>query len=281
MLYYGILLLILASLSWSLLDILRKKLVQNMEPLALTTALCIGQACLFSLVALFANPGFPEPAYWLWGVIGATLALFAALGLNLSLHVSPLSQSIPMLSLTPAFAVLNGFLLLDEKITVLQGIGLVASTIGAAGFGLDKGWTKAKGAYMMVGVAFLLAMTMAVDKRAVQHAEVVVHACFQACFISICLVLYVALRGRIKTLQPVLVHNKKYFLAVLAFALAVGLQLEAVKYLHVSVLEAVKRCIGLFSSIFAGYLIFSEAITAKKIYSAFLLAIGVLFLLFL
>ena len=222
MLYYGITLLILSSLCWALLDVLRKKLVQNMDPLTLTTALCSGQACLFSAAAIIVNPAFPDAAYWIWGILGATLALFAALGLNWSLHVSPLSQSIPMLSLTPAFAVLNGFLLLDEQITWLQGFGLVASTIGAAGFGLDKGWTKAKGAYMMVGVAFLLSMTMAVDKRAVQHAEVVVHACFQACLISLCLLSYVALRQKMKTLKPIVVHKKKYFLAVLAFALAVA-----------------------------------------------------------
>ena len=76
-------------------------------------------------------------------------------------------------------------------------------------------------------------------------------------------------------------HKKKYLLAVLVFALAVGLQLEAVQYLHVSVLEAIKRCIGLFSSIFAGYLVFAEEITKKKLISATCLAVGVVILLML
>ena len=281
MLLYGITLLLLASLCWSTLDVLRKMLVQNIEPLPLTTALCIGQAGLFCMVLIFVSPTMPETTYWMYGILCAFLSLIAALGLNWSLHLSPLSQSIPMLSLTPAFAVLNGVLLLNEDIGALQGIGLVLSTIGAAGLGLEKGWTQAKGAYLMMGVAFLFAMTMVLDKMALQHADVIVHASFQSVLISISLLVYLFLRRKIQSLAPVTIYKKQYFLAVVVFALAVGLQLEAVKYLHVSVLEAIKRCIGLFASIFAGYLFFSEEITRKKILSAILLAVGVVILLVL
>ena len=58
---------------------------------------------------------------------------------------SPLSQCIPMLCLTPAFAVVHGYLLLDETLHLSQICGLILSAVGAAGFGLEKGWSRAKG----------------------------------------------------------------------------------------------------------------------------------------
>ena len=272
---YGLTLMLLASLCWAGLDGLRKHLVRDVEPLTLTAALCFGQSILFAI--LFIKDGMPIPSeiYWKIGIFCSLISLCAAIGLNWSLRLSPLSQSIPMLSLTPAFALIHGNLLLRESMSDLQMLGLLLSAVGAVGFGLEKGWSKSKGAYIMVGVAFLFSLTMALDKLALQHAKMTSHALFQASLITVVLAGYLLFKGQTDAL-PILWNSKKtYVCAVLLFTLAVAFQLEAVQWLPISLLEAGKRCIGLFSSIVVGLYFFSEPISRKKMASAVLLAIGV------
>ena len=203
---YGLFLLLLASLCWATLDVQRKFLVQKMSPLTLTAALCFGQAFLFLFA--YGAAGFPIPAtgYWIYGGLCSLIALVAAIGLNWALRISPLSQCIPMLCLTPAFAVIHGYILLGETLNRPQLIGLVLSAIGAAGFGLEKGWSRAKGAYMMMGVAFLFSLTMALDKVALQHASVTAHAFFQASAITVLLSLVMFFLK-----HPFLVEINNYF----------------------------------------------------------------------
>ncbi|MEC7984711.1 MAG: DMT family transporter [Myxococcota bacterium] len=272
---WGLVLLVMASLCWATLDVQRKYLVQKMNPLTLTAALCFGQALLFLFA--YGAVGFPIPdaGYWMYGVLCSLIALVAALGLNWALRLSPLSQCIPMLCLTPAFAVIHGYLLLGETLNIPQLVGLVFSAIGAAGFGLEKGWSRAKGAYMMMGVAFLFSLTMALDKVALQYAAVTAHALFQAALIAVLLSLVMVLLKQGGDARRVWDNKGLYSGAVLVFALAVGFQLEAVKYLDVSLLEALKRCIGLTSAVVAGYWLFKEPITSRKVASAALLAVGV------
>ena len=273
--FKGLLLLMLASFCWAMLDVLRKYLVKTIDPLTLTAALCFGQAFLFSLV--YASTGFPVPdfAYWMYGLLCSLISLVAALGFNWALRISPLSQCIPMLCLTPAFAVVHGYLLLDETLHLFQICGLVLSAVGAAGFGLERGWSRAKGAYLMIGVAFLFSLTMALDKLALRHADVTAHALFQASLIAVLLTFVMFIRKSLGDARKILENKRLYGGAVLTFACAVGFQLEAVKYLDVSLLEAIKRCIGLFSAIVAGYFFFKESITLKKLASAAMLAVGV------
>ena len=272
---YGLILVLFASLCWSILDILRKYLVQKINPFVLTAALCFGQAWLFLLS--YGITGFPVPAqpYWFYGIICSLIALFAALGLNWALRISPLSQCIPMLCLTPAFAMLHGYLLLNETLSVIQLFGLIVSVLGAVGFGLEKGWSRSKGAYLMIGVAFLFSLTMALDKIALKHATLTAHAFFQSFLISVLLIGIVFLRKLNQDIYKVWQSKGLYLSAVLGIALAVGLQLEAVKYMDISLLEAIKRCFCLFAAIFAGYGFFKEPITFKRMASAILLAVGV------
>ena len=180
-----------------------------------------------------------------------------------------------MLCLTPAFAVVHGYLLLGETLELPQLIGLILSAVGAAGFGLEKGWSRAQGAYLMMGVAFLFSLTMALDKVALQHSTVTAHALFQSTFITVSLGAVMVLQKQGSDARKVWENKALYGGAVLFFALAVGFQLEAVQHLNVALLEACKRCIGLFSAIAAGFWFFQEPITRKKLASAFLLAVGV------
>lgn len=127
----------------------------------------------------------------------------------------------------------------------------------------------------MVGVAFLFSLTMALDKLAMKHADITTHALFQALLITISLSLYLFSTRQNMGIRTLWKSKSLYFSSVVLFTLAVALQLEAVQWLSVSLLEAGKRCIGLFSSIFLGYYFFSEPVARKKIASAVLLAIGI------
>ena len=103
--------------------------------------------------------------------------------------------------------------------------------------------------------------------------QVTAHALFQASLIAILLTFVMFVRKRLSDTRKILENKRLYGGAVLTFACAVGFQ-SAVKYLDVSLLEAIKRCIGLFSAVVAGYFSFRIKCTLRKLASAVCLQLG-------
>lgn len=272
----GLVLALTASLFWGGLDTLRKVLSSQLRPLPLATLLVAGQIPMFLVWAAWSGMTPPGQGYWLPGVADAVCALLAQLLFVAALRVSPLSVTIPMLSLTPVLAALSASLLLGESLSPTQigGIGLVVS--GALLLGRPRpGSITEPGVWMMLGVAVLFSLTGTLDKAAMRHASVAVHALLQALMIVAGLFALLAAQGRLSELSAIRGHKRDYLLAVVCICGAVSTQLLAYQLLLVSFVEAIKRSVGLVLAILSGRVFFGEPITRAKLVSIILMGIGV------
>lgn len=276
-----------SSLCWAGLDATRKRLSSKTSAVALVTVLSLGQLPLYAAWWLHAGGGVDDPAYLAPALVEIALNVAANLLFVRALEVSPLSVTIPFLSFTPVFATAIAIPTLGELPAPIQLAGIAAVVIGAivlasghavsiglGPFAFLRALGRERGAVYMLLVAMMWACTIAIDKAAMRHAAVVVHAAVQSAGVGVVLLAYLLARRRLAELGAV----RRYPLAMLGTVLfAAGgfaLQLVAIKVLLVGVVETLKRAIGLASAIVVGRVAFAEPVTPSKLVSALIMAGG-------
>ena len=125
---YGCLLSLLAALSFALYTVLGKRVVERNDPLIVTAvALFAGAVALSTLTGLtvgFAGLGAAGGFNWfLMIVLGVTMIGFAYPAWFASLKKLPASRVSLFIYLTPVFAVILAFLILDERFSWLFYVG--------------------------------------------------------------------------------------------------------------------------------------------------------------
>jgi len=279
----GLIIAVLASLCWGSVDAVRKALAERITPLALATLLAAGKIPGFALWAAVDGSWSIPPAYILPGLGVVVTALIASVLFLWALRLSPLSVSIPMLSLTPAFAVLIAFLLLDEAPTGRQQIGIGAVVTGA--FFLNTGIQSVRGgrwgdpgAWIMVAVSALWAAAMTLDKVAMQYTDAPTHGIVHVTLIALLLLLFTVVRGQWRTLAEVRTMGGLYGAAIVLGTLATALQLVAIQVVLVSVVETIKRFVGLTMSVVNGRIFFREPVGRRKVFAIIWMGAGVFLL---
>lgn len=111
------------SFGWATLDLLRKLLVREMRPVALLFLLTAVQASAFAVWVAVDDGARLTAAYW-WPALGSVaLNVVANVAFIEALHRSPLSLTIPLLSLTPALTTLLSVPLVGEVPSLVQWLG--------------------------------------------------------------------------------------------------------------------------------------------------------------
>lgn len=283
----GLGLALICALGWAGLDVFRKRLGAAIAPIPLLILLNLGLSPVF--VAWWALAGgtiSDISAYALPGGLGLALQLVANVLFLAAVRASPLSLTIPFLALTPVFATVGGALILGELPAAQQlaGVGLVvlgALILGSSGdtegrrVRLLRVFVEERGAPMMTGVALCWGVTMILDKQALAHAAVPIHALVQLLGITAFALAYLGARGRLRELAVGREQWLTIGLASVTGALAFAFQLVAIQALLVSVLETIKRAIGLVSAVVLGKLVFREAITPAKLAAVSFMVVGV------
>jgi drug/metabolite transporter (DMT)-like permease len=281
---------VLCALAWGGLDALRKQLSGAVAPAPLLVLLHLALLPVFAAWWAIAGGTITDlRAYALPGGISMVLQIVAN-GLFLAaVRASPLSLTIPFLALTPVFATFASALTLGEWPSMVQAIGIalvVLSALGLGSVGSDRDedservrllrvFADEPGAPMMVGVALCWGGSTTLDKQALLYASVPVHALLQISSVILAAFIYLIARGRLRELALERRQWPRLALAAAAGSLALGLQLVAVQILLVSVLETIKRALGMISALVLGQLIFGEALTAAKLISVAVMIVGV------
>ena len=127
----AVLLIVGTAFGWSALDVLRKLLAPHLSPLAVVFYLALGQVPVLALWGAATSSGPLTPRYLL--VAGGSIALnIVANGAYVAaLLRSPLSVSVPLLSLTPAFVATFARPLLGEWPRPVQLVGIALVVVGA------------------------------------------------------------------------------------------------------------------------------------------------------
>jgi len=282
----GLLYALGSALCWAGLDVARKGLAERTEAaVPVVIGLTFAQAPVFGVWALFQGGAFADPAaYALPGGGALVLNVLANVAFVRAVQLSPLSVTVPLLSLTPVFTGLLAIPLLGEWPSVRQWIGIAVVVVGALALhasrdtrgpaDLWRALVREKGSVLMVAVALLWSLTGPLDKRALDHASIPAHALVQTGGVGLVLLLVQGLRGRIRelgTLRGSLPHlGGAGLLAVGALAL----QLHAFQLMLVALVETLKRAVGIVASVLFGRVLFGEAITTPKLLAIALIAVG-------
>lgn len=264
-----------AALAWAANDVARKRLASAaLAPDLLALGLTAGTVPLFLAWALLDGFHLPAAAYWLPGLGSALLQLVAYALFLLALRHSDLSRTIPLLSLTPAWTTAGAWLALGERPDGGQLAGVALVLAGAAALGGRRGWRIERGVAAMLAVSVLWAMATVLDKLCLSHATPASHSLVQGVAQSVGLGLWLVLRGGRRELPRLRPHLPAMAVVMLLTAVAFGAQMLALERTLASVVDGVKRGVGLVAAVVNGRLLFHEAITGRKVLAIGLIGTG-------
>ena len=270
-----------SALCWAGLDVVRKALAGKASPTALAAFLMLGVLPFVGAWAVLDQTWITDARYWPPAVASMAMNALANVLFMRSVRLSPLSRTVPFLSLTPVFSALAAIPLLGEVPGPMHWAGISLVVVGALVLNSDlsdKWWrsvTHEKGAAFMIAVAVLWALSTALDKRALPHASPASHAFLLSAGGAAILMAWVALTGRHGELAAALQAPRTLLAGMVAFAVAaLALQMLALQWLWVAVLETLKRAFGVLGSIFFGRAFFLEPITGRKLLAAALMVLG-------
>jgi drug/metabolite transporter (DMT)-like permease len=288
-----------ASVSASGGDLSRKLLSRHLRPLPMIFLLTSASALLFALVVALGGGAHATPAYFAPATGSLLLNIAAQLAFVESVRIAPFSLTVPLLSLTPAFTTVLGFLVLRERPAPIAWLGVALVVAGAfwlhlgagggtmaAGSGDDepeRGRFAAllahPGAWLMALTAFLWSLAIPLDKLAMARASAPFHGLFLTTGGALGTFAILAARRRLPEVRGIHTAWAPFVGALLGSTLELGFQLTAVRILLVSVVETLKRGLGNLLAVALGRLVFGEPLTWRKLAAAVLMAAGVALIL--
>lgn len=282
----ALLLVVGSSLAWSTHDVSRKFLVDRIRPVPLAFLLTAAAAPLFAIWTLL--DGLPElmPGYAAPAVLSVVLNVFANLMFFAALRISPLSVTIPLLSLTPVFMALLGIPMLGEIPSLVQVLGILLVVAGAFGLNLRteegislrvllRSWARERGAALMLVVSLLWSLAVPLDKIATARASAPFHATVLCAGVAAGVLLVLVFQRRLGELANIRHVRAVFALALITAILALGLQLFAIQQVWVGLMETLKRGMGNVSAVVLGRFMFDEPVSLGKLLAVGLMAVGV------
>jgi len=138
----GFLLIIIASLLYPFVDVLKKKATQQYTIKIIFWAVATFSLPIYIVFLIF--DGIPEidPSFWWIIAINAPLMIFTNILLIKDEKIAPISTTLPLLSLTPVFLIGTSYLMLGE---LPNSFGIAGIVLVVAGAILLKGEDIRKG----------------------------------------------------------------------------------------------------------------------------------------
>ena len=122
-----------------------------------------------------------DQTFWLTFIISVPINILAYILYLYAIKLSPISLSVPFLAFTPVFMILTGFYILGETITFWGGIGTGLIFVGGYLLHFKKNqesildpfsaFTREKGSWLMLLVAFIFAFAAVLGKKAILHSS--------------------------------------------------------------------------------------------------------------
>jgi len=281
----ALLFLLGTSLAWATYDAARKGLAERFPLVPLVFLLSLMQMPFFGVwLAIDGIPTLGGDYAWA-AATSVTLNILANLLFIRSVALSPLSVTVPLLSLTPVFSALIALVVVAEHPTLRQWSGILIVVGGAlmlnartddlrAPRALLTSLARERGAIYMAAVALLWSITSVADKVGAQNASPAFHALVQVGGMALGLGAWRVMRGQLGQTRSAREHPALLAGAVVAATLALGLQLLAFAYVLVSVVEATKRAVGMFAALAIGRFAFGETLGTVKVIAVIAMTAG-------
>jgi uncharacterized membrane protein len=201
-----------------------------------------------------------------------------------ALKLSPLSLTVPFLSLTPVFLVSVSYLLLGEEVSAVGALGILLIAVG--GYILNiasvrkgifeplRSIIRDKGALLMIGVALLYSITSSLGKMAIGHSSPLFFGASYFIVLNLVFVPIALLKGR-GSLKGFITTGKykRLFYPGVFYALMIITHMEAMKLTKVAYMISIKRT-SLLISVIYGYFLFREENIRGRLLGALLMFTG-------
>lgn len=301
MITFGLLLTTASGLGWVAADALRKRLATNLTALELAAGLHLFQIPIVLMGLAFGHLVLEqgelqemlswkmETAYWMVALPSVLCNALANLLFVRALQLSDLSLTIPYLSLTPVLALLSSWLIVGEVPAAAGIVGVAVIAIGAlvlnpsgsngSGFHPLRALKEEKGSLAMLGVACLWSISVAFDKRALEHGSPIAHTAVLA--VTGAFILNQARRRRSHAVLMTQLRPVMGLLLVTTVVITAALiaQLWSYHYLPVAYVEAIKRSLGMLGAVAVGWWFFNEGSMGRRLAAVATMAIGVCLIL--
>ncbi|MEZ4815259.1 MAG: DMT family transporter [Bdellovibrionota bacterium] len=277
----GIFYLLLCTVSFSVLDVCRKKLAITYSPYRILTLVMGAQIPLYALwYILSPQKEVNLDLYSFWGASNILFNLAANLLIVRSLQISPLSNAIPLLALSPTFSLLFQpfFHIAIHPIQILGGMVIFAGALILNGIPKLKSKVD-RGLIMMTFAALCCGILILLDRRSLRYASIPFHGLVQTVgMTTLCLALeriYKIPHGEMN--MSLKQAPWRYWIGASVFAFTAGVgQLSSLSYFDPATVESVKRAMVLFLSVSFGFIFFKEPLTRRKIIGIFFMSLGII-----
>ena len=280
----------LIGILWSVFDLIRKKSLNYFNEYEVLLVVILSQLVLFSFSLFFSDFVLDSHLYFIYY---SPLVIMGLLGFSLFLKAlkhSEISLTIPLLSFTPLFSSVYAFLILGEKMSETNYFGVIVIIIGSfilyskslhwrEIFISPKVLLKNVHARLMLIVALIWSLTPVLDKKCLVYTDVYFHGFLQSIGWLVMLP-FIIKKNKINFKSILKKHSRYIIISVAVVGASVSLmQLYALTYNLVPVLESFKRSIGIILSMAFGYFFFEEIINFKKAFSVVIIILGLNLLL--
>jgi drug/metabolite transporter (DMT)-like permease len=287
--WQGLELVLACSVAWSVLDLLRKRLMATgIAPAPLLVLLAAGQLPVLAIWAA-SYPGHHfDHGYFLPGLGAVALNVLANLAFLEAMRIAPLSLTVPLLSLTPVFTTLLAVPILGQVPTPRQVLGIALVAVGAfalqpatapGGIGFWRRIARERGSLLMLVVALSWSLSMPLDRLALDSASPPLHALALNAGVGLGALVMLAVRRRVRELGGIARRPALITVTLLVAAAAVGLQLLAILEVAVGLVETVKRGLGSGLALLLGRFVFAEAIGGRAVVAVAVMSVGVALIL--
>lgn len=252
---------LLSAICWSLFDIARKELAQNVEPKFLSLAMSVSVLPLFFI--LWALQGFnvPNHEYFLPATFSGILAAIGSVCFMLAISKGKLAIVLSITACTPFISAVVSFIFLNELVSNIEWLGIILVVVATWLLAGTAFSSDDKSAIYAVITALAWGTCIVLDKKALVSGSSAFHGMYLTSIIIF--VLFVCVRTSTQWLA--LKSNSLWWaIAVFTFFAAVLLQFSALEYLNPGVVEAIKRGLGIVMAVFIGRVFYQESLSLKQ-----------------
>ncbi len=276
---------LVCALSLATADALSKKaLDDNTDPYIVAWARTGYAAPFIAVIIPFIDIPELDSVFFVITFLAIPLDIIAVLLYIRAIKVSPLSLTLPFLSLTPIFLIVTSYIILGEKPDKFGFIGIILVVIGAYLLNvhtISQGFlapfraiAEEKGSVLMIIVAFIFSIGVCLGKIAIQHSSTEFFCVVYILLLSLFLFIIVSFKCK-HFLSKSISRPVPFIFIGMLIAIMIITHLKAISLIEVSYMVSVKR-LSILIGVIYGVMFFKETNIKERFLGATVMVSGII-----
>jgi len=273
------------AISLATADALSKKVLDDNTDPYIVAWVRTGYATPFIAVIIpFIDIPTLDGVFYIAMFLSIPLDIIALLLYMKAIKVSPLSLTLPFLSLTPVFLIGTSYVILGEKPDKSGFIGIILVVIGSyllnvhtisrGVFEPFKAIAKEQGSVLMIVVAFVFSIGVCFGKIAVQHSNPAFFSVIYIFLLSLFLFIIVSFKSK-QFLSKSISRPVPFVFIGMLIAIMIVTHLKAISLIEVSYMISVKR-LSILIGVIYGVMFFNETNIKERFLGAAVMVLGII-----